>query len=122
MTPPINSRRIWRCYLLLQVYLQIEAAESARWENAEWVLKRCWEQGDDGSACSFLRLFEAADLQGVCACVCDVCQGCVLIRETGVCPWAGAEGQENLVAWERSGRDKSGKPAKHPLPWRVDAL
>lgn len=45
-----------------------------------------------------------------------VCQGCVLIRETGVCPWAAAEGQENLVVWERSGRAKSGKPAKHPLP------
>lgn len=53
-----------------------------------------------------------------CVCV----SGCVLIRETGVCPWAAAEGQENLVVWESSGWDKSGRPAKHPLPRRVDAL
>lgn len=51
----------------------------------------------------------------VVVCVC-VCQGGVLIRETGVCPWAAAEGQENLVVWERSGWAKSGKLAKHPLP------
>lgn len=49
-------------------------------------------------------------------------RGCVLIRETGVCPWAAAEGQENLVVWESRGWDKSGRPAKHPLPRRVDAL
>lgn len=58
----------------------------------------------------------------VCVCVCNVCQGCVLIRETGVCPWAAAEGQENLVVWESGGWDKSGRPAKHPLPGRVDVL
>ena len=50
----------------------------------------------------------------MCVCVC-VCQGCVLIRETRVCPWAAAEGHENLVVLERRGWDKSGKPAKHPL-------
>lgn len=58
----------------------------------------------------------------MCVGVRCVCQGCVLIRETGVCPWAAAEGQENLVVWESSGWDKSGRPAKHPLPRRVDAL
>lgn len=57
-----------------------------------------------------------------CVSVWCACQGCVLIRETGVCPWAAAEGQENLVVWESSGWDKSGRPAKHPLPRRVDAL
>lgn len=52
---------------------------------------------------------------GVCECAVCVCQGCVLIRETGVCPWAAAEGQENLVVWESNSWDKSGRPAKHPL-------
>lgn len=54
--------------------------------------------------------------------MCDVCWGCVLIRKTGVCPWAAAEGQEKRVTWDGCGWDKSGKPAKHRLPRHIDAL
>lgn len=43
-----------------------------------------------------------------CVSVWCACQGCVLIRETGVCPWAAAEGQENLVVWEKLGKVWSG--------------
>lgn len=39
-----------------------------------------------------------------------------------MCPWVAAEGQENLVTWDSRGWDKSGNPAKHPLPRHIDAL
>lgn len=116
----INKCSILRCYLLLWVFLQIESA----WKlPGEKMLSGFWRGVE--SRGWWLDLYFKVILScrpAGCTCMCDVSWGCVLIQNTGVCPWVAAEGQENQVTWDSRGWVKSGNPAKHPLPRHIDAL
>jgi len=56
ITSSVNLCCIWRCFLLLRFFLQIEA-EAARElpgeKNAEWIFEEVLSAKDDGFACSF---------------------------------------------------------------------